>query len=250
MRSILNYIGKMPSTYIRKYVDKSIKTYIEPFAGSFNCGFNLMEEGYMGNSVLNDLDTNVYNFWCCVKQDPERLMKTIVELYADIMGSDNINKIMELEKYSKSTEQYLLGAYEYLYRSTIKLSYESDIIIKEPYIDRYKFIDASVRLLDTTILNRNCFDILDMYDSENTFFMIDPPYNVKNINRYYRCNSSEFNHKQLHDRVQSLKGKWVVRYNDEPYTADLYRDTKILLKTTKNIIGTDFTEIYYSNICE
>ena len=98
------------------------------------------------------------------------------------------------------------------------------------------------------ILNMDYKDILHMYDSDTTLFMIDPPYNVKSVNTYYRCNCSRFNHEELRNECRRLKGKWIVRYNDEELTRNLYNDTNILFSISKKIICMDYKENFYSNL--
>ena len=56
MTSILNYIGRMSKIHVIDCIGKC-DTYIEPFAGSFNCGINLITDGFKGKTVLNDKDT-------------------------------------------------------------------------------------------------------------------------------------------------------------------------------------------------
>lgn len=85
MNSALKYIGKITENInIRKYIDNSIDTYVEPFAGSFNCGFNIMEKGYFGKTVLNDKDYYIANFWKCVKENPDKLIEEIKNIYSQL----------------------------------------------------------------------------------------------------------------------------------------------------------------------
>ena len=50
MHSVLNYIGKKDID-LSKYNIDNYKVYCEPFSGSFNTGFELMETGFKGKAT-------------------------------------------------------------------------------------------------------------------------------------------------------------------------------------------------------
>lgn len=248
MKNILRYIGNMSSVDIVPYIFEGCNTYVEPFAGSFGAGFNVMEQKYIPRVVLNDKDYFVYNFWYCIKENSDFVIENIRKIHKDIYQLDYVSAMKKLEECKNSTDKYIQAAYEYLYMEN-RYSFNShNRYIKELNIHEDDFIDASIRLMEVDILNIDCLDILDRYDSDSTLFMMDPPYNVSKIDKYYRGKCSEFNHAGLREKLDGLKGKWIVRYNEEPLTADLYRDTKILFKTSRNLMGTEYIEVYYTNM--
>lgn len=248
MRNILRYIGNMSSIDIASYIPNDCNTYVEPFAGSFGAGFNLMEQKYIQKTVLNDKDYFVYNFWHCIKDNSDLLIERIKQIHNDIYNIDYIDAMNRLDSYKNSNDRYTQAAYEYLYMENRGTFNKYDRDIKQLNIREDNFIDAGIRLMETDVLNLDYIDILHMYDSEQTFFMMDPPYNISNIDSYYREKCSEFNHKKLRENLDTLKGNWVVRYNEEPLTASLYKDTKVLFKTSRNLIGTNYVEVYYTNM--
>lgn len=248
MKNILRYIGNMNTINISEYIDNNCKIYVEPFAGSFGSGFNVMEQRYFYKTVLNDKDYFVYNFWHCIREDSDAVIESINEIYNTLKHLEYKDAIMKLEEYRASKDKFMQAAYEYLYMDNKNVFGNTRKKVKEPKIDRDNFTEISVRLLETDILNLDYLEILDRYDSDETFFMIDPPYNISDVNRYYRGNCLEFNHEQLRERLKNIKGKWIVRYNNEPLTAELYVDTRVLFTTSKNLIGTDYVEVYYTNI--
>lgn len=242
--SILKYIGSMKDIKIKEFIPYNIETYVEPFAGSFSCGFNLMEESIKYKTVLNDLDVYVVNFWRCIKDNPEKVITSIYDMYSKCRYTSDI------EKYSKSADEFELSAYEYLHRANIRLitNYNNDNRLRKLKINEQEFIEASISLMNTDITNKDVFEILDEYDSDTTLFMIDPPYKISSIDKFYRCDSSKFNHIRLCERVHELNGKWIVRYNNNGYTNELYRYDKLLFETCKNIIGCNYFELYFTNI--
>lgn len=249
MRNILRYVGNMSYVDISKYVDTDceIYIYIEPFAGSFGAGFNLMEKRLFKKTVLNDKDYFVYNFRYCIKCDSDKVIEYIKKLYNEICNIEYEQAMNELNKYKESDDRFIQAAYEYLYMHNKDMFGHHDSTIKTLNIDVDTFTDASIRLLDTDIQNKDYSEIIDIYDSSNTFFMLDPPYDVKEINKYYRGNCKEFNHEQLRDKVNSIKGKWLLRYNDNEYIRELYKDNKLILETTRSLFSRKYKEVYYTN---
>jgi len=70
-------------------------------------------------------------------------------------------------------------------------------------------------------------EIFNLYDSETTFFYLDPPYYKKEF-LYKGCENylKEF-HIELHNEIQKLKGKIVLSYEDCTFIRGLYKDFNI-----------------------
>ena len=78
------------------------------------------------------------------------------------------------------------------------------------------------RLRDVIIENKDFASILDLYDSEDTFFYLDPPYlpeTRKSTNDYQHEMSYE-DHERLIDILKGIKGKAMLSgYSNELYEA-------------------------------
>ena len=246
MDNILRYIGSMQNIFIKDSLPKNTEIYVEPFGGSFSCGFNLLDNGFLKKTVLNDKDENIYAFWKSVQENPEKLIADIKYIVSEI--SDQINPYDEINKFASSNDKFILGAYEWLTCNKSSIDGKSnDDRLLNPSIDEELFIEHSIRLANTDITNLDYLEVLEKYDSENTFFMMDPPYNVHGANRYYR-NTDKFYHRGLREILHSLKGNWVVRYSDDDYTKELYKDCNIFFTTQKVVYKRTLTEIYYTNL--
>lgn len=78
--------------------------------------------------------------------------------------------------------------------------------------------------------------IFEMYDSENTFFYLDPPYFKKEF-LYDGCeNYSKDFHIELRDQISKLKGNFLLSYSDNKFIRDLYKDFDIISYTGSNYI--------------
>lgn len=79
------------------------------------------------------------------------------------------------------------------------------------------------RLSRTRILKRDYREILKKFDGPDTFFYLDPPYHE--VECYYA--SCNVNPRQLADAVRTLKGKWLLSYNDHPDVRAAFKGRKI-----------------------
>jgi DNA adenine methylase len=66
---------------------------------------------------------------------------------------------------------------------------------------------------------------LELYDSKDSFFFIDPPYLNAPTGAYEGF--SEADVRLLRKRVDKLKGKWIVTIDDSPLSRDLFSDCKL-----------------------
>ena len=248
MKNVLNYIGKMDKIHLKQYIPESIHTYVEPFAGSFSCGFNLITDGFRGNTVINDKDSFIYDFWFCTKDNPHKLYYIIMNFYLKHKSEteDDFRKSLDILK--DSIDCYDRAAYAYLYNNLNNFSKQAlnnKVKTPEPIID---FIRIAKLMNKTEVNNMDYSEIIVKYDSNSTLFMMDPPYDTKNVNRYYRENPIKFSHKDLRKRLDNIQGKWIVRYKESKQITKLYKDTNILFVDKRKILGYDYTEIYYTNL--
>ena len=245
MKSLLRYIGSKKDLDIAKFISNNnldIEIYCEPFSGGFSAGLNLIENGFNGKVILNDLDYNVCNFWICLKEDWSILYSEIINMLDKINTDCDLFQI--IHKYETSEDLFKRAACEYIYRKCLTMSGLS-IQHKKFNDDIYDFFLQSELLQKVEIRNIDYWDIIKRYDSSTTLFLIDPPYDVKNVNKYYRCNSSEFNHKELRDRIENIQAKCIITYNDNENIRSLYKDSKYKMEQIERNIGHKYNELYF-----
>jgi len=74
------------------------------------------------------------------------------------------------------------------------------------------------------ITNCDYETIVKKYDSDDTFFFIDPPYEDTD-NRFYL--GGKFDYEHLHEVLKNIKGDFLITINDSPYIRDLFKDFRI-----------------------
>lgn len=254
MYSVLNYIGKKEVELLEDMEVLNIETYCEPFSGSFNTGFKLIDKGYNTKYILNDLDKNIYNFWVQLKSRYNLLELKINKMIDDI---DKIKHKYPDHDTSKEIEHYIdtklksgnkldRAAAEFIYRQSLTMSGLKYRREKIECILLLDFFLNSEYLTRVNILNKDYKEVLTKYDSKHTFFFIDPPYNINRVGQYYRCESNKFNHQELYNIVTNLKGRWLMTYNYDEKLMEMYKDYNIEIKERK-MFGRVYREMYIRN---
>ena len=86
--------------------------------------------------------------------------------------------------------------------------------------------------------NMDFMDTIDKYDSEDTFFLIDPPwrFDTYDVNNLSFCDRKAWDYyDQLLKRIETLKGDWfLLNSADEHETKNILRDSKWGLKIVES----------------
>lgn len=248
MKSLLNYIGKKNNLDILTYIDKgnlNINTYCEPFSGGFSAGLNLIEQGFNGKVILNDLDDNICNFWICLRDDWEGLFECANIMLAELSRYTYKDDMLQIiKKWQCSNSHIEKAVAEYVYRKCLTMQGMS-IGLKKFNDTEIDFFIQSQTLKNVIIENCDYVEILHKYDSPDTFFMMDPPYYVNNVGRYYRCESEFFYHRQLRECINNLKSKVLITYNKDDYIMELYRGFEF--DYIKKVFIKEYFELYFRN---
>ena len=83
-----------------------------------------------------------------------------------------------------------------------------------------------------TIENLDFRELLRRYDSENSFFYLDPPYHEVQFYRHYFTND-DFG--ELSSLLLGLKGKYLLNVNRDPFVLSKFWPPKL--------------ELYFKNFC-
>lgn len=75
------------------------------------------------------------------------------------------------------------------------------------------------------IENKDFESLIRNYDRPNAFFYCDPPY--FKTEHYYDAAFSEADHRRLKQCLSSIKGRFILSYNDSEFIRELYRDFEI-----------------------
>jgi DNA adenine methylase len=254
----ISYIGgkKKMQSWIVPSIPKDIETYVECFSGQFWIffGMNLDDYPNLKKIVYNDYNPLNYNLYNCLR-DHNRLLlecdKLIVQ-EKDIFPTNPlcVHYFNEFQKeiYSEelvigSTPNYELAA-KYVYVLTQVFSGANPQ--KSKFIDlkgKYhsKFTSFKNKLKSpkwqkmfesiTNIENMDFGDVIDKYDSPQTYIYADPPYYIVGEGNYYsKHDFTREDHLRLSDKLKSSKSKWSLSYYDFPFLSEWFPKNKYVWK--------------------
>ena len=183
-------------------------TYVEPFIGG---GSVFWFKEPTETEVINDLDSDIIEGYRLVKsvksrdfpQDLTTLAKQRA-YYGKPKTSDVGRLTQKVLKYCNTFGNIGKGN---LYKKHNPYS-------KLQYIDDYQ-----KRLEGVKILNSDYKEVIKRYDSPETFFYLDPPY--EDSERLYK--HGKFDFEEFKDTLSKVKGKWLLSINDSSNTRRLFK---------------------------
>ncbi len=211
-------------------IPKDHTKYIEVFGGGLSV-FYQKEPSKL--EVVNDINGELINLHRAIRNNPETLSLYLNNLLIsrDIFFDIRDKKVKPRNK--------IEAAAFYLYQLTQSFGSKGDSFAiaaksgRKPK-DIYKsYSKWSKRLKGVTIENKTFQSLIPLYDKEDAFFYVDPPY--VSTETYYK-NTGGFGikeHKELAELLKALKGRFLLSYNDYDLVRELYKDFKII--TTKEI---------------
>ena len=172
--------------------------YVEPFVGA---GHVYFYKNPSVKEVINDLDTDVTDMFKGMKKfSGNRISKTINGDYTKQDFKDIVSGHPG-SPYGKFIQ--LLLRYKLSFYSN-GISFGKNMI-NSNYGNTY-----NDRLKNTTIYNKDFKTLIKKYDSGNTLFYLDPPY--ENSDKLYTHDTLPI--KDVYDAVKNIKGLFIISYND------------------------------------
>lgn len=195
--------------------------YVEPFVGGGSIFFYKKPSK---KEIINDIDEGVIDIFKLFKNYDG---KDIEKLINRPWNKEDFKEVLDF----KPTNDFERGVRELILMKTSFFSMKKYYskprrLINASYGDKYK-----KRLKDTVILNQDFKKVIKKYDSENTFFYLDPPYeNSKGLYENFDISIQD-----LYDILKNIKGKFLLSYNDSEEAKKLFKNYNI------NIIHTKYT---------
>ena len=236
------YLGskyKFADFIISNFPDK-YNIYVEPFGGAFST-FLELEIEQNTKYIYNDF--NIYNYLLLklIKEqdfiDFFYDIKVDIELFQKIQKEFNNNNWNDYEKAANWLILLLCtkSQFDILY-SEYKGNFNCESFKLK--LDYYKQKLNSV----ANFHNLDYLTIIDLYDSESTFFYLDPPY--KNLESYYlNHNFGENSHYELSQKLNNIKGKFALSYYFFPEMNEWYKNCRMIKKRT--LMGTEYLIMNY-----
>jgi DNA adenine methylase len=239
---IVPYLGEKSkfANFIVPNIPTNISTYVEPFGGMMGIFFALDFTKYKDVDFIYN-DKNNLNYL---------LFKNLQNnIFIDLVNSTEVDEDYYrscLKKMITEKDEMLLSLY-WLVILTCSSPYEIGKDSWRSNVEfgifkmKYKAYQYHLNKING-IYNLDYKDIINKYDSESTFFYIDPPYKGKE-EYYINHDFSKETHKELSDFLNSIKGKFLLSYYYFDGIEELYPNCRFDSKIT--IMGTELIIMNY-----
>ncbi|HEX2925859.1 MAG TPA: Dam family site-specific DNA-(adenine-N6)-methyltransferase [Ruminiclostridium sp.] len=220
MNSFIGWIGgkKLLRNEIVKRFPENFDRYIEVFGGAAWVLFHSDKHAEM--EVYNDYNSDLVNLYRCVKYHCQELQRELSfmlnsrELFEDFKAQYNVRGMTDIQRASR-------------FFMLIKTSYGSDSrtfgCVKKDTSTAIEYLGRiQERLSRVVIENKDFESLIKVYDRPNALFYLDPPY--YGTEKYYQVQFSQVDHERLYRILKTVKGKFILSYNDCKFIRDLYRD--------------------------
>ena len=271
--SLLSFFGGKSAKPFMELINSNIpktgiKTYIETFSGSYATYMD--DKSLKFDTVIyNDKNRHLVNLYYCARE-PEKLLAMIEKLKETILRTDATDKIEKwnfykgvYNKFSKNDfldkTDFELGdfkkaaMYAFLATSSFSSVYPrgggfagykkpQDKLKLEAFIKKLKTNKYTDKLNSITeFYNTDFEELIHKYDSEETFFYLDPPYYRLDSSTgeddtrrlfWYGADSSDVfgpaSHRRLLNLIKETKGRWSLSYYYFPLLEELLPKDKYI----------------------
>jgi DNA adenine methylase len=234
---MLSYIGGKSKIgkWITPYYPTDMETYVETFGGMFWCFYNMDLEKYpnLKKVVYNDFNPLNYNLFKCL-ENPVELLRAVNSIPCQEKGVENTPEMYKIlfQNYQQSlfsselvikSPDYMLAA-QYAYVLTqvfsgskpetssfidLKGKYKSKYLTFRDKLSNEKWVEKFLKI--TNVENMDFESVIKKYDSESTYFYLDPTY-WKTENYYSNHDFDRNDHERLANVLHQLKGKFSLSY--------------------------------------
>jgi site-specific DNA-adenine methylase len=264
--ALYGYFGGKSSSAFKELINSKIpktgiKTYLEPFSGSMA---TYMDDDSLkfDKVIYNDKNRHQVNlYYCCSKS--EEFLPYLDNLKSSLLHTTEINPLKKWDFYKKIYHEYTknnflddmnfeigdfekAAIYAFLITSSFSSVYprgggfsgykkDKDRLKLDVLIDKLKKNKYTQKLKSITEFNNIDFEeLINKYDSEDTFIYLDPPYarfdqkkgedDAKRLFWYGSDEDDVFgpaSHRRLLELIKNIKSRWSLSYYYFPLLEEL-----------------------------
>lgn len=202
-------------------------SYLEPFFGSGAVLFNKQRSNI---ETVNDLDGNVVNLFACIREDPEKLARSIYLTPYSRQVYEKAFRETPRDRFEAALNFYIRLNMGHGFRTNGgKVGWKNDVQGRErSYASQdwcnlpEKIMQAAERLRGVQIENRPAADLIPRFNFENVLIYCDPPYMLNTRHgKQYRYEMDASDHEHLLALLLAHKGPVII----SGYETELYNNT-------------------------
>jgi len=230
VKSPLRYPGG--KSRVVEYISKLIpdfKEYREPFVGGGSVFVYLKQKFPSRNFWINDIYENLYHFWNECKENPDKLIDSILEFRSAYSDGKELyrflmNNIDSFDNIKKAAAFFVFN------RITFSGTTESGGFSRAAFYKR--FTDSSIervktlsKILENTKISNLDYQEVVLADGVDVFIFLDPPYYSAAKSALYGRNGNlhkTFDHERFASVMKQTKHKWLITYDDNEYIRNLF----------------------------
>ncbi|KNY24855.1 DNA adenine methylase [Pseudobacteroides cellulosolvens] len=223
MKSFISWIGG--KNYLKKTICDRMPAhfgrYIEVFGGAAWVLFH--KDRHAEIEIYNDYNSDLVNLFRCVKFHCEELQRELSfmlnsrELFEDFKAQYNTRGLTDIQRAARF---FIVLRISYGSNGRNYGCVKKDIQVMAQYLN-----SISKRLSKVVVENKDFEDLITVYDRPDALIYCDPPY--YGTEKYYQAQFTHEDHVRLGQRLENIKGKFILSYNDHGYIRELYRNYHI-----------------------
>ncbi len=225
-------VGK--KTAIKKIVTEKIPNdydlFVEAFAGAAVIFYNQDLENK--KSILNDLDKDLMEGYKAIKKGI-----TLDENTFTFSNNPKVQEDFYKKTHSNHNDKFIAEVIRTCSTfggtgkgTTYKPITQGNFRKKIKNAKKQKDFFKNTRLFNTDYKN-----IIKKFDSNKTFFYLDPPY--EKSKGLYKNDSIDLN--EMSNLLKNIKGRFLLSINDSPNVRNIFKDFKIISLEVRGAAGED-----------
>jgi DNA adenine methylase len=218
-------------------------TYLEPFGGNLGLVFCKKKSKF---EAVNDQNKEIVNIYRAIRDEPSELVKKVMSHKCTPEG-------FEKAESKKIFEDYLDEAANDIYLRKTSKNGLKEKFQKPSNIDTWKsnikmINDYSKIIKDVYIFNKNALDVIETFNTEDSFIYCDPPYLHENkaAKVVYNGDMSPETHMELFRMLNDFRGKVIISGCLSPLYKRIYKNWNMMKKRIDKS-STSSTEIIWKN---
>lgn len=218
-------------------------TFVEPFLGSAALFF---KKDLADKNVIGDIDPELINFYRVFMDLPRpELMDLLSEVWipSEDMFYDHRDQLQRCREHGvclKNPQR----AIQFLYVTQFSYGCKGENWGKKRLCKKCdhtrltyllnNFEAFQRKLQQAAIISGDYKNTMKRFDAHCTFYYLDPPY-FKPTGRVYKFH--DIDPQDLHDFLKSIKGKWLLSYDNQPELLDIFSDFDVMVIDHRYTLG-------------